>query len=738
MQTQLLLNLSSRQFMNQVKDLLRHFLSPHQLMESPFLQTELIWQAGIWGEYAREMDRVRTLQAVLRWTVAQLAPHHCDYAIGAYRPPDDPTWCNPAWWSYNLLRHKYLEPVPPDEFFEGSGRRETLCALTGIPSRSVYYSELNRAVQTIARILRNELTDPQASRTIQRQLLSGMLETLKKKPASLSILGVAATFTKAFPRRLLQEMVESERIPAFFPSLDILTAERFLVELDGASHLIVPPAIRECLLPMQNPKRLKQRCVTASEDAGKNGQIPDQIQYLQETDFQQEALKLLTENWGTLSSRCHFQALLDIINGFNRHFLTPEQWLRVQLTKGSHLIRFGYFETAREIFKQIRNQSQSPDLKRLALIFLAHACSSIDPDAAERYYRLGEMQLGESLECAQFLYSSRGRFHLDRNELDLAEKYLHEAMHAPSHPQIQFKSVLLFALTDLYMVKADFPQALQFAGELIDYAEAEGDDHLYALSLGTTGKIYLAMQDYAAAMRYFQKSEVLHRRRFNMKETSRILQYQGTIYESTGQLNAAVQVLEESLTMQEHLEGQNQVRVSLHQQLAELYRRIKSPEQASRHLTASVSLETLPEMEHWLKNSSACQTALEMLRQNQVISAGELARAAQIGPTTSCKVLAGLTTAGRVVRYGKGRATRYALAIHHSDPANSINLIDINQHAQWIMEFVRKTGYITSKIVQNQRDISAATAKRALSQMVTGGILKRCGAGRACRYLPAF
>ncbi|MEZ4682776.1 MAG: hypothetical protein R2932_52070 [Caldilineaceae bacterium] len=29
------------------------------------------------------------------------------------RPYDDPTWRDPHWWRYNILRHRYLEPLHP-------------------------------------------------------------------------------------------------------------------------------------------------------------------------------------------------------------------------------------------------------------------------------------------------------------------------------------------------------------------------------------------------------------------------------------------------------------------------------------------------------------------------------------------------------------------------------------------------------------------------------------------------
>jgi serine/threonine protein kinase len=102
-----------------------------ELAQSPLAAPPLITPALILNDAAPTPDeRGRALRLILRWAVNRLAPAPPRYPIGAYRPPDDPTWKDRLWWRYNLLRHRYLEPLHPDERLDEYGLIDSLIALT--------------------------------------------------------------------------------------------------------------------------------------------------------------------------------------------------------------------------------------------------------------------------------------------------------------------------------------------------------------------------------------------------------------------------------------------------------------------------------------------------------------------------------------------------------------------------------------------------------------------------------
>ena len=104
-------------------------------------------------------DRGRALQLALRWALLQLAPAAPRYPLGEYRPLDDPTWREPAWWRYNILRHRYVEPLHPDDFIDSGRFTETLMALTGIPTPDAFFDVRNRAIRAAASLRNSSYTN---------------------------------------------------------------------------------------------------------------------------------------------------------------------------------------------------------------------------------------------------------------------------------------------------------------------------------------------------------------------------------------------------------------------------------------------------------------------------------------------------------------------------------------------------------------------------------------------------
>ncbi len=751
-----MLQLRPVEFLKEIVILFNAFHRPEMLAASPLLGCQWIVRSMVSGEYADIREQARTLQAALKWVVEQLAPDSPEHGFGTIRPLDDPTWTDPAWWSYNLLRHRYIEPIFPDDYFEDTRLTGTLIALTGISGRSAYYTELKRALTRAGAVIRDEMSEPRSSRIIQRRLLAGMQDELSRFPGASAVLGIASVFFRAFPRRLLQEMAETESVSGSFQAIEYLLTDCCLLELDDRTHLLLPPVLREYIDARQSAAVLKIRHAIAAKHAQESGQVSDWIHHLQHSGDQSAACRLLLDNWGTLGSRCSFDELIEILDGFPPGSLSVEDRIQVLICKGSHLIRFGHFEQARELFLDMRHHAETAEFRQLSLIFLGHVCGNIDPESASRYFAAAEAESVDDSLFARFLYSSMGRFHLSRNEIDKAESYLLRALAAPEHHLLKFTSVLLFALTDLYLLKGETEKALKFAGDLVTYAESERDAHLSALALGTLGKVHMERGAWDQALRYLGQSETLHRKRFNLNEIARIRVFVGMIHHRSGCLEEATIAFEDALECYERLGIGSKERVNVHMELAQLYAERSLAAEARMHWKAASRQagqlglhkamfdqlnrlrDTLPALQDLPKSgqlpSSGTdplqKTALELAARAGWVTSGDLIVAAGIGRTKAFSVLSNLAAAGRLVKSGRGRATRYM----PMNDTTGTGGAGIHYLTEAVMEQVRKIGFITSSILERKADVSRATAKRALAAMVKAGVLIHLGKGRSRRY----
>ena len=121
--------------------------------------------------------------------------------FGSFRPLDDPTWRDPLWWRYNILRHRYIEPLHPDDFIQGGRFTETLLALTGISNSDAFFDERTRAIAAVAERLRQQFIDARASDELLQLALHEALLPLETQGQASRLLGVAAIFDDVFPPR---------------------------------------------------------------------------------------------------------------------------------------------------------------------------------------------------------------------------------------------------------------------------------------------------------------------------------------------------------------------------------------------------------------------------------------------------------------------------------------------------------------------------------------------------------
>src|SRR5262245_33488818 len=181
---------SDSSFTQLVNDALRNYQSTLALSRSDLASSPLVTPTLVKDESSPTAEeRGYGLRLVLQWAVNLLAPTAPTYPMGEYRPLDDPTWHDPRWWGYNILRHRYPEPLHPDDFVEGGRFTESLLALTGISSSDAFFDERQRAIRAVAERLRYQLIDGQASGDLQRLALREAVQPLAQQPEAMRLLG---------------------------------------------------------------------------------------------------------------------------------------------------------------------------------------------------------------------------------------------------------------------------------------------------------------------------------------------------------------------------------------------------------------------------------------------------------------------------------------------------------------------------------------------------------------------
>ncbi|MBN1297957.1 winged helix-turn-helix transcriptional regulator [bacterium] len=725
---------------NQMKGLLRMCRNPDALRRSPLLEAEIVDRVLISADHAGVDDRLEAIREIVEWCIEQLAPVPVDWSEGI--GVEDPFWHDERWARYLSVRVGIVDPLPVDDRPPGVGRTSALIDRMGLTGKRDLYRLHHRALRDLTRIWGNDLQTATAVQMIQERILSNRTNAIRTCRDVWGLLGIASVFHRAFHRDILIRMARSEHLHGISKSLDMLVTRGCIISLDGGRFLMVPEPVKRYVGLDQKPEIGISRHHQAAEYCRHEGRLPDCIRHLQVARRQQEACRLIKTHWGVLNSGCEFDELIGILTAFDPSQLDDDSMLHVLALKGSLLIRYGHLDAAREVFSLTVHRSRKESSRLLAHIFLGHICSRIDPDAAERHYSFALNHLETCPQLTQFLYSSLGRFHLFRDDTETAERYLTEGLTAPELPHLSFRSVLLFALADLLLMKGDLNQAQAVGRELVVYCREQSDAHLTAMALGMQGKIFMESGYDDEALVYLEESERLHQQRMNRSEVSRILGYKARIHGRNKRIADAVTAYGDALDEAMRAGGLTRDMVELHSELARILAVSGDMNAARHHWMASVSKSRRlgippPEFREMtcenmpVPDSPAVRKAMEWVERHGSISSAELGAIAGIGRTTACLTLNRLIWSGVFVRHGHGRATRYR--IYSNDPGPGLAT-----ESHRILAIIRRLGYATASLIARRTTLSLATAKRRLAELVRHGFIIRIGRGRTTRYIIPF
>ncbi len=337
--------ISDTSFTQLVSDALRTYQSTLALSRSDLANSPLVTPTLVKDESSPTADeRGYGLRLVLQWAVNLLAPVPSAFPIGHYRPLDDPTWHDPRWWSYNILRHRYLEPLHPDDFVEGGRYTESLLALTGISSNDAFFDERHRAIRAVAERLRQQLISSHASGELQRLALQEALQPLEKQTEAMRFLGIAATFDDIFPRSLLLEITGHERLKSPALLLSSLITQRYLLTGDEGQSLWLSPVLRRYVYELQAKEdcRQRHRWIASYYEAENNALTA--ARHWQRANEDARSIRVLMPAVPYLIHELQGKELVELLQQIEARRLEDDQWYAVQLLLSDLFQRTGQYE----------------------------------------------------------------------------------------------------------------------------------------------------------------------------------------------------------------------------------------------------------------------------------------------------------------------------------------------------------------------------------------------------------
>jgi tetratricopeptide (TPR) repeat protein len=694
-------------FVRQVNEAFKQYQSTLALSRSPLANSPLVAPALVRDAVSPSADeRGEALRLVLRWAVTRLAPEPPAYPLDTPRPYSDPTWRDPRWWRYTLLRHRYLEPLHPDEFIEGGRYTETLIALTGIPTVDSFFDERNRAVREVAAWLYQQLTTGSAHQAIAQMALQDALAALQQHSPERRLLALAATFSGIFPRSFLLALAAAEHLPNAEAVLAALLTARLLRTDQAASELWLGPPIQARLYAETPPELRQARHQRAARAYAEAREPLRAAEHWQRAEHWSAAAQILLAAVADPAEEQPAEELYDILARFPSGALPPPEGRAVQLLAADLALRLGRRDAALNACRQALRLSptpveQAPLYRRMGKLY-----EQRNQRHALAYYQQAAERFAPADPELVTLYKDRAWLYILRREWPLAAADLAAAL-AATPPDATARADILDALASLHRQQGELEQAVYHAQAALALREVEGSPARLADSFNNLGLLYSAGGDHEHALNAFSEALALYRRIGNAERIATTLLNTGMAHHLAGRLANAVAAYRECLAGTT-ASGNTLLPVRAHYNLAEALAELGEAEPAAGHWRAARDLslaaafddelrdleelrrrfpalgDTAPPPDHAAQLDADAQQALRLATQHGKLTPRDLMQAAGISKATATRRLTELVQRGLLRQQGKGRATAYVPAqlapTEITAPQNSL-IHNIRTHA---------------------------------------------------------
>jgi len=692
-----------------VNEALKNCGSVLALSRSPLANSALVTPALVRDSASPTAEeRAYALRLVLQWAVNRLGPGQGEHPFDVHRPFDDPTWRDSRWWRYNILRHRYLEPLHPDDFVADGRFTETIIALTGIPSTDMFFAERNRAIREVARWLHRQIRDGEADPILQQLALEEVLLPLRRERAALQLMNIAATFIHVFPRRLLIKLATAEGITESVKALNLLVRQRYLLSGDDDANLWLSPVLRTHIYSQQNAAVARSRHERIARYYARRGDETSLVaaHHFLEAKQETNAARILLAASEQLIEELEINELRTTLQHFRPGLLADEMWYDMQLLLADLHRMAGDHDaavaTCRAALKSASDQRQQGQIyRRLGKLYEQrnqHHAINYYRQAIERF-EPGDPELAELLK-------DRGWLYILRRDWMRADADLTDALrHALNGDQAMVADIY-DALSGLHRRQKAYDVAVDYARTALSMREKSGNPLHVAKSLGNLGLIYNDQEDYANAIYAYEEAVVTYRKLNNRELMLSAMLNIGSSHHLAGQLSEAVDIYLACVEIGVEIEH-TWVQIMAHSNLAEAYAQLGEDEVARQQWRAGHALSRQHGFDDQvtyfaeLRSQFPALQAIEM--EMDMESAVEIQTSESDAPVSAH---AGGTAPG-----------------------------DLDPDEQVAWRLVRKQGYITAKRLMESAVVSKATATRKLASMVARGLLRKEGKGRGTRYV---
>ena len=684
--------LSDLSFTQLVNEALRNYQSTLALSRSPLANSPLVTPTLVKDEASPTAEeRGHGLRLVLQWAVNQLAPTPPVYPLGVYRPLDDATWHDPRWWRYTILRHRYLEPLHPDDFVDGGRYTESLLALTGISGPDAFFDERNRAVRAVAEQLRQQLIDGGASASLQRLALQEVIAPLEKKREAAQLLGLAATFDDIFPRSLLVEMCKQEQLQPADKVLDELLAQRFLLSGDAGTSLWLSPTLRAYVYERQPPTDCQRRHRLAATYYEAQAEPLLAARHWQRAAQDARAVRVLLPVVNELILELQSKELIEFFQQLEPKRLVNGQWFAVQRLLSDLFQRNGQPEEALTACRQALQATD--DAAQQASIYrrMGKLYESRNQLHALRYYQQAVERFPACDPELAELLKDRGWLYFLRQEWAKAAADLQQALQIVPAEAPVLQADIYDAMANLARKQNNFTQALTYAERALAIREEVGDLLRIAKSLGNLGFLYRAMGEYGPAAAAHREAMNTYQKLGNQELTAVAWLNIGAVHYTNQKLDEAIAAYRQSLAIGQAI-SLPLIELKAHYNLAEALG-------AANRLAAAT--------QHWNTGYQLCRQhnfddqEADFLALRDTLHLPNPEQCATLTPST-------LTAPPTLPR--------------------------LDEDEQLVLSLVKGEGTITPKRLMDAANVSRATATRRLAALVEKGLLAVEGKGRGTCY----
>lgn len=621
--------------------------------------TSLVESCFLSGEPITPDARGRMMGSLLRW------------AVDKVRPSGQPSWTQPAWRAYNILRHFYLEAM----------RASSLAEAMAVAEQTLYQWR-PQAIAALTRLLREELAAPADAQTRKHYALADRYA--RHTPPEQQLLRIVAVFPHAIPATLLHQLAATFQLTTVTQSVGALVAAHLLISSEEGARLVVQPEARGYLLTLLHPQERQTLHRAAGDYYTHQGDFLEAARQLRLGGWSEAAATLLVEQRRAIIDNLQIEELGELVAQFRAVELSPGVWARLKIVAGEIAEFTRDLDSALAEYQQALN---APDLhtKATAYYHRAKAFAHKNIDESLAHYAYGIHLLAqdngrpENATLLVHMYIQRAWIFIQvRPDLGRAELDLNEARRRIDPADRRLWCDLYNALGEFYHRKGQPEESVQHYWQAWLAANEVRDGERMSQTAHNLGLVYRDdLRQYDQALDYLQRSADLARQTGNHQMEGLCAMSIGVCYfwltrfaEAIASYTSAAEIFEGT--------GNRTLLTRTEYGLAEAYAELGDLPTARRYFEEGLTIA------QELGDAGAIADFAEFARQYP-----------------------------QVVQTPKMWSSRQ----------------------QQALDYVQQQAGITNRAYQQLTGVSQKQAVRDLNELVEGGMLTRIGNGRATRYV---